>query len=118
MQKIPPPQRAIPQQPARKRCHSISIGRMAVPNLSYPLPYLFPSGKAWAAIKGGVVVNMVYMALPDGVSFSLHRQRSRGALAKQGVVWTGEVINNRFITSAETTDIRHTGGCNTARVLA
>lgn len=72
---------------------------------TYALPYPFPPGKVWAAIKHRVVVNMVYMTLPTGVSFSLHRQRSRGALAKLGVVWTGEVVKGCFIARCETTDI-------------
>ena len=85
---------------------------------SYPLPYPFPSGKSWAAISYGVVVNMIYMTLPHGISFSLHRQRSRAALAKDGVVWTGEVVGGRFVPKFETTDIRQTGECNTARETA
>jgi hypothetical protein len=82
---------------------------------TYALPYPFPPGAVWAAISGGEVVNMVYMTPPDGVSFSLHRQRSRGALAKVGVVWTGEVVKGCFVARFESTDIRQTGECNTAR---
>lgn len=82
---------------------------------SYALPCPFPPGKVWAAIRGGVVMNMVYMTLPEGLSFTLHRNRSRAALAKDGVVWTGEVVKGRFVPT-QTTDIRHTGQCNTARV--
>lgn len=85
---------------------------------SYPLPLPFPPGKVWAAIRGGVVMNMVYMTVPEGVSFNLHRQRSRATLAKDGVVWTGEVCGGCFVPSAESTDIRHTGLCNTAREFA
>jgi len=82
---------------------------------SYPLPLPFPDGQAWAAIRGGVVMNMVYMALPDSVTFAVHRQRSRGVLARDGVVWSGEVRGGRFIPRFETRDIRHTHQCNTAR---
>lgn len=51
---------------------------------SYPLPLEFPSGSVWAAIRDGVVVNMIYMAQParDTVPYGLFRQRSRAALAK------------------------------------
>lgn len=86
---------------------------------SYPLPYDFPPGKAWAAISGGVVMNMIYMAQPetDDVSYGLFRQRSRAALAKDGAVWSGEVRGGRFVVDFETTDVRHTGECNTARVV-
>lgn len=84
---------------------------------SYPLPYAFPPGKAWAAIRGGVVMNMIYMTQPedDDVSYGLFRQRSRAALAKEGVVWSGEVRGGYFVPDFETTDVRHTGQCNTAR---
>ena len=82
---------------------------------SYPLPYDFPDGPAWAAIRGGVVMNMVYMALPHGVQFHVHRQRSRGMLAKDGEVWTGDVRARRFYPKFETGDVRHTGDLNTAR---
>lgn len=84
---------------------------------SYPLPYDFPPGKAWAAIRDGAVINMIYMAQPegDGVSYGLFRQRSRAELAKDGEVWSGEVRGGRFVADFETTDVRHTGQCNTAR---
>lgn len=85
------------------------------PPQSYWLPYPFPPGKAWAAINRGEVQNLIYMKLPEGVSFSLHRQRSRAALAKSGEVWTGEVVNKRFVPTFESADVRHTGECNTAR---
>lgn len=69
---------------------------------SYPLPpqYPFPPGLVWAAIKGGQVVNMAYMKAPEGISYGLYRQQMRGALAKDGVVMSGEVRNNCFIPRA------------------
>ena len=74
----------------------------------YPLPYSFPDGRAWAAIRDGVVMNMVYMDhLPDDLEFSAYRQQSRAALAKEGVVWTGEVKAGRFVPQFETRDSRH-----------
>lgn len=84
---------------------------------SLALPYPFPNGAVWAAIKRGAVVNMVYMTQPDGekVSYGVFRQRSRAALAKEGVVWSGRVRGGCFVPEFETTDIRHTGQCNTAR---
>jgi hypothetical protein len=83
---------------------------------SFPLPYDFPDGKAWAAIKCGAVVNMVYMALPEGLTFSQHRYISRGRLAREGEVWAGRVVNKCFVPDYESTDIRHSGECNTARL--
>lgn len=83
----------------------------------YPLPHPFPPGLVWAAIRGGVVMNMIYMAQPSGddVPFGVFRQRSRSALAKEGIVWSGRVILGKFEPDYETMDIRHTGICNTAR---
>lgn len=85
------------------------------PAQSYPLPFPFPDGKVWAAIRGGVVMDMVYMALPKDVSFDLHRKRSRAALAKHGVVWSGAVLKGCFVPAYESGDVRHAGQCNTAR---
>lgn len=82
---------------------------------SFPLPYPFPDGAAWAAIRGGVVMNMAYMALPEGVPFHVHRQQSRGRLANDGEVWTGEVRAGRFYPKFESGDVRRTGEPNTAR---
>jgi hypothetical protein len=74
--------------------------------VSFPLPYDFPEGKAWAAIRQGVVMNMIYMQVPDGISFPVHRNRSRASLAKDGEVWTGSIIRNRFFPAFSSTDIR------------
>lgn len=83
---------------------------------SFPLPYPFPDGRVWAAIRGGVVMNMVYMdSLPDDLEFPAFRQQSRAALAKDGAVWTGAVKAGRFVPQFESRDVRHTGECNTAR---
>lgn len=86
---------------------------------SYALPYPFPCGAAWAAIKSGAVVNMVYMTQPDGekVSYGVFRQRSRAELAKQGEVWSGAVRAGRFVPDFESTDVRRGGDMNTARVI-
>lgn len=84
-------------------------------NQSYPLPHPFPAGKAWAAVKNGVVVNMIYMQVPKDVSYSVFRQRSRATLAKDGEVWSGKVERGCFVPDFESTDIRRTGECNTAR---
>ena len=118
--------RKVPQQPARDaRSHSrLSIGRMAAnecaggAQLSYALPYPFPDGAVWAAIRRGVVMNMVYMSSHDGsVPFGVFRQRSRGDLAKQGEVWSGTVSDGRFVPDFESTDVRRGGDMNTARVV-
>lgn len=86
------------------------------PLQSYALPYPFPPGKVWAAIKGGVVMNMVYMSMqPADMSFQSFRQRSRADLAREGEVWTGDVKDGRFIPQFESRDVRHTGELNTAR---
>lgn len=86
-------------------------------SVSYELPYPFPPGKVWAAIRFGTVMDMIYMTLPADcdVPFNVYRQRCRAALAKSGVVWSGQVSDGRFVPDFETTDIRHTGECNTAR---
>jgi hypothetical protein len=93
----------------------------------YELPYPFPPGKAWAAIRFGTVMNMVYMTQQPGdlVPYGLFRHRARAALAMQGVVWSGTVsvstgdgrAQSRFMPDFESTDIRHTGECNTARIF-
>lgn len=84
----------------------------------YALPYPFPDGEVWAAIKGNVVMNMVYMSGHDGsVPFGVFRQRSRGDLAKLGEVWTGAVRAGRFVPDFDFTDVRRGGGMNTARVV-
>lgn len=89
---------------------------LRAPRPSYALPHPFPGGAVWAAIKSGEVVNMVYMSSnDDSVPYSVFRQRSRAALAKEGVVWSGRVKGGCFVPEFETTDIRHTGQCNTAR---
>lgn len=76
---------------------------------SYALPYPFPPGKVWAAIKGGVVMNLVYMTMqPSDMSFQSFRQRSRADLAREGAVWTGEVKDGRFVPQFESRDVRHT----------
>lgn len=101
-----------------RRCGKASQeGPQVTPALpdSYPLPCPFPDGPAWAAIRGGVVINMVYMKLPDGVSFHVHRKQSRGRLARDGEVWAGEVRAGRFWPKFESGDIRRTGELNTAR---
>jgi hypothetical protein len=72
----------------------------------YPLPHPFPSGKVWAAIRDGVVTNMVYMQAPDGLSYTVHRQRSRAALAKDGIVWSGKIEGGCFVPKFESTDHR------------
>lgn len=75
---------------------------------SFPLPFPFPDGKVWAAIRAGVVMNMVYMDhVPDDLEFHSYRQLSRAALAKEGEVWTGEVRGGRFVPKFETRDSRH-----------
>lgn len=85
---------------------------------SYALPCPFPDGAVWAAIKHGVVMNMVYMSSYDGsVSFGVFRQRSRGDLAKQGEVWSGAVRARRFVPDFESTDVRRGGSLNTAREI-
>lgn len=94
---------------------------------SYELPYPFPPGKAWAAIRFGTVMNMIYMTQPHGdtVPYGLFRQRARAVLAMQGVVWSGTVsvstkdgrVQSCFMPDFESTDIRHTGECNTARIF-
>ncbi|HQS59747.1 MAG: hypothetical protein B7Y56_03110 [Gallionellales bacterium 35-53-114] len=72
----------------------------------YPLPHPFPSGKVWAAIRDDVVTNMIYMELPEGMSYTVHRQRSRATLARNGVVWSGRVENHCFVPRFESTDHR------------
>lgn len=88
------------------------------PSSSYALPYPFPEGAAWAALKGGVVMNMVYMSgYDESVPFGVFRQRSRGDLAKLGEVWTGAVRAGRFVPDFDSTDVRRGGEMNTARVI-
>lgn len=82
----------------------------------YPLPYEFPDGRVWAAIRRGEVVNMAYMTPPNGMHFGTFRQRERGRLALDGVVWSGEVKGGKFWPSFESTDVRRGGDLNTARV--
>ena len=70
----------------------------------YPLPHPFPNGRVWAAVKYGKLVNMVYMvymAVPDGIHFNDHRQKSRAALADLGKVLTGEVRDGFFVPRVE-----------------
>lgn len=121
-----PPGENVPQQPVRPaHSHSpSSIGRMVAHDsksgaqLSYALPYPFPDGEVWAALRGGVVMNMVYMSSYDGeVSFGLFRQRSRADLAKQGEVWSGAVRAGRFVPDFDSSDVRRGGEMNTARVI-
>jgi hypothetical protein len=116
----PPYDEKTPQQPVRASAHShshLSIGRK-VADESYALPYPFPDGAVWAAIRHGVVMNMVYMNSHDvSVSFGLFRQRSRAALAKEGEVWTGAVRGGCFVPSFDSTDVRSGGALNTARVV-
>lgn len=86
--------------------------------MAYALPHPFPDGAVWAAIKGGVVINMVYMSgHDDSVPFGVFRQRSRGDLAKHGEVWSGAVRAGRFVPDFESTDVRRGGELNTARVV-
>jgi hypothetical protein len=86
------------------------------PLQTFALPYPFPPGRVWVAIKGGVVMNMVYMThQPVDMSFQNFRQRSRADLAREGAVWTGEVKEGRFVPQFESRDVRHTGEMNTAR---
>ena len=74
---------------------------------SFPLPYPFPDGRVWAAIRAGVVMNMVYMYhLPDDLEFSVFRQQSRATLAKEGAVWAGEVRGAKFVPGYESSDHR------------
>ncbi len=80
--------------------------KVVQPAQSYPLPLPFPPGKVWAAIRDGVVVNMIYMELPAGMSYTVHRQRSRATLARNGVVWSGRVEHQCFVPSFESTDSR------------
>lgn len=121
-----PPGEKVPQQPARHaRSHShLSIGRMVAPEFqsgaqqSYALPYPFPDGAVWAAIKHGVVMDMVYMSsYDDTVPFGVFRQRSRANLAKVGEVWSGAVSERRFVPSFESNDVRRGGSLNTARMV-
>lgn len=83
---------------------------------SYALPYRFPEGAVWAAIRNGVVMNMVYMdRQPQDLDFHTFRQQSRAALAREGAVWAGKVLGGKFVPAYETSDVRHKGDCNTAR---
>jgi hypothetical protein len=83
---------------------------------SYALPYRFPDGSVWAAIRNGVVMNMVYMdRRPADLEFQAFRQQSRAALAREGVVWAGKVLGGKFVPAYETSDVRHKANCNTAR---
>lgn len=85
---------------------------------SYALPYPFPNGAVWAAIRHGVVMDMVYMSSYDNsVSFGVFRQRSRAKLAKEGEVWSGAVSKGRFVPMFESTDVRRGGELNTAREI-
>lgn len=85
---------------------------------SYALPYPFPDGAVLAAIRSGVVMNMVYMSSGDGaVPFGVFRQRVRGDLAKLGEVWSGVVRDGRFVPDFESTDVRRGGELNTARAI-
>lgn len=110
--------------PARSHSHSLSHGRKDASEYpggaqpSYALPYPFPDGPVWAAIKHGVVMNMVYMSNNDGsVPFGVFRQRSRGALAKEGEVWSGAVRGGRFWPLFDSSDVRRGGNLNTAREI-
>lgn len=123
----PPLVRKMPQQPVRSLAHShshLSIGRKVAfecagsARISYALPYPFPDGPVWAAIRHGVVMNMVYMSsYDDSVPFGVFRQRSRAVLAKEGEVWSGAVRDSRFVPDFESTDVRRGGELNTARVI-
>ena len=97
--------RCEPPAPARERSHE--HGRMVAPE-SYALPYPFPDGRVWAAIRNGVVVNMEYMTLPDdfGGSFDAFRQVTRARLSREGAVWSGEVRDRRFFPKFESSDYR------------
>lgn len=88
---------------------------MSAAPLSYALPYPFPCGRVWAAIRNGVVVNMAYMTPPEGMHFGTFRQRERGRLARDGEVWSGEVRDGRFWPSFASRDVRRGGDLNTAR---
>lgn len=83
------------------------MGKLRQPD-SYQLPYAFPDGRAWAAIRDGIVMNMIYMKLPEGFgdSFDAFRQQSRAALAREGAVWAGEVKGGRFAPKYESSDHR------------
>ena len=73
---------------------------------SYPLPFPFPDGHVWVAIRDEVVMNMLYMQEPPGVTFALHRHRCRTSLAKEGEVWTGKVVAGGFVPAFQSTDRR------------
>lgn len=89
------------------------------PLASYALPFPFPDGCVWAAIRHGIVQDMVYMRQADeSVPYGVFRQQARRQLAKQGVVWSGEVLSGRFVPRFESTDVRHTGALNSARITA
>lgn len=122
--RLSPPAIEPPQQPVRS-AHSHSLEHWPDGCIqfkggahSYALPYPFPDGVVWAALKHGVVMNMVYMSSYDGeVSFGLFRQRSRADLAKHGEVWSGAVRDGRFVPDFESTDVRRGGELNTARMV-
>lgn len=95
------------------------MSRIAAQQQYYDLPYPFPDGRVWAAIRSGEVVNMAYMTPPEGEHYGAFRKRERGRLARDGVVWSGSVENSggkcRFVPSFDSSDIRLGGEMNTAR---
>lgn len=92
------------------RSHALSNGRKGSPD-SYPLPYPFPDGAVWVAMRDGVVMNMEYMKLPDdfGGSFDAFRQVTRARLSREGAVWSGRVCGGRFWPRFESSDYRNEG---------
>jgi hypothetical protein len=71
---------------------------MSETSVSFDLVFNFPKGKAWAAIKEGNLVDLIYWhACELHEAFPVYRQRSRGELAKKGKVVSGEVVGTRFV---------------------
>ena len=106
----PPVMKGDRQEPCVSSMRSREHGRKGSPD-SYPLPYPFPDGAVWVAIRDGVVMNMEYMKLPDnfGGSFDAFRQVTRARLSREGAVWSGRVCSGRFWPRFESSDYRNEG---------
>lgn len=53
---------------------------------------MFKTGKAWAAVKGGKVISLIPMRIPNDCDFELYREHATEALKVVGDVKTGEVV--------------------------